>query len=181
MVAKKSVKQKQLAGTLRPKPVYSGLDYVPTEPIGEPPDDMTTAARDYWYATVEASPEGLLTELDRPVLEQLCIARAIADQCAADIEADGVTVILPNGIRSTHPSAKFLRTQQSIIANMSAMLGCTPTTRRRLKRPEGVFNGEPEQNDFIHFAPIEEVHRAFHAGELHTDDIKRLRKDKKLP
>ena len=181
MVAKKSVKQKQLAGTLKSKPVYSGLDYVPTEPIGEPPAEMTQAAKDYWHATVEASPEGLLTELDRPVLEQLCVARAIADQCAADIEADGVTVILPNGIRSTHPSAKFLRTQQSIIANMSAMLGCTPTTRRRLKRPEGVFNGEPVKNGFIHFASQDEVHRAYYAGELHEEDIERLRKDGKLP
>ena len=181
MVAKKSVKQKKLAGTLRSKPTYSGLDYVPSDPIGEPPDDMSDAAKNYWHATVEASPEGLLTELDRPVLEQLCVARAIADQCSADIEADGVTVILPNGIRSTHPSAKFLRTQQSIIANMSALLGCTPTTRRRLKRPEGVFNGTPEKNEFIHFADIEEVYRAYKAGELHPEDIERLRKDGKLP
>ena len=180
MVARKSTKEKKLTGSLRPSVNYQGLDYIPSEPIGEPPDDMTQAAKDYWRSTVEASPEGMIMECDRPVLEQLCTARDIADQCAAAIAAEGPVVTLPNGIQSIHPAAKYLRTQQSIIANMSGMLGCTPTTRRRLKRPEGVFNGEPVKNGFIHFASQDEVNRAYYAGELHEEDIARLRKDGKL-
>jgi len=181
MVARKSTKEKKLTGSYRPSINYQGLDYIPDIPIGEPPDDMTPAAKAYWHATIAAAPEGMIMECDRPVLEQLCTARDIADQCAATIAAEGPVVTLPNGIQSIHPAAKYLRTQQSIIANMSGMLGCTPTTRRRIKRPEGVFNGTPEKNGFIHFADLEEVHRAYHAGELHPEDIERLRKDGKLP
>lgn len=171
MVQRKSTVAKKLAGTLRESNNYSGLDYVPRDPIGDPPSDFTQEQQDYWWETVGASPAELITEADRPALEQLCIARSIADDCARQLEKDGSVVTLPNGIMAVHPAAKLLRTQQSVIGSMASLLGLTPTTRRRIKRPESHSDEQFEENPFAKWTDDAKWLELYRQGKLTKKQI----------
>jgi P27 family predicted phage terminase small subunit len=123
------------------------------------PDGMADAARNWWdyYAPLLAG-LGVLTEVDRMALADLCRLRASLDRMYAELDAAESVMIVRSPSRGaedgatpnlrTLPVVKDIQSQQALIMRLQEQFGLTPSSRTRVdlgeKKPEKKIDAKRE-------------------------------------
>lgn len=89
-----------------------------------------------WQHLQRFAPAGMLTELDRQLVIQYCVAAVIYDQAVQDMDEKGSVVLSPNkGVPMQSP---YLHTMNQAAAQLDRCydkLGFSPQSRSRVKAP----------------------------------------------
>lgn len=130
---RKPTKIRQIEGTRDRRP----LDFQEAEPqprgdVGGPPDYMSKRQRDIWNETLAESPPGLLTGLDRVVLETWVLTCDIQRQAAEKLAATPMILKTSSGSVTQSPYVRILNQQAVKIKALAAELGFSPAARTRI-------------------------------------------------
>ena len=83
------------------------------EPLPEPPQRLSDAARRFWPTVVSAKRRTAWTDSDLVIACGLCRDLALIDECTAELERDGLTLVNEqSGRRYPHPAATILDAAQ---------------------------------------------------------------------
>ena len=121
-------------------------DPLPNNPEPEPakmmrcPSWMPAHGMKLWRKLVPKLIQlNIVTELDRPSLEAMCLAYHLMRQAGEEIACDGLTVKAERGDTvKKHPSFSVFKTNSDIYRKFAEMFGLSPMSRQRLdiKMPE---------------------------------------------
>ena len=92
------------------------------EPLPEPPQRLSAAARAFWETVVSAKRRNAWSDSDLTIACALCRDLALVDQLAAELEADGPTLTNKDGRRYPHPASTILdATQRRVLATTRSL------------------------------------------------------------
>jgi P27 family predicted phage terminase small subunit len=105
--------------------------------LGPPPNWFRPEQRLKWDHILRSAPAGMLTELDRQLVIQYCVAAAIYDECAHQLgERGGPVVLSPKkGVPMQSPYMWSLNQADAQLNRCLAQLGFSPVSRSRVKDP----------------------------------------------
>jgi len=89
---------------------------------------------------------GLMTEVDGPAFEMLCVHYSVAVQAARQLREEGLTVMGTTGERK-HPCAQILREASTAFRMYAEQFGLTPAARARLRVDPG--EDEPSLQEYL--------------------------------
>jgi P27 family predicted phage terminase small subunit len=114
---------------------------VPKDPLTDAPTDFSDAQKAIWDHAMKAAPPGLLTELDRHMLVNYCVAADLHHQARLKIQQFGPIIKAPqSGVPMQSPYMAVLNKQAQIMQKCMSEMGFTPSSRSRVKV-------EPRQSD----------------------------------
>ena len=96
------------------------------------PSYLNRAAKAEWKRVMKEAPEGLLTELDRPVLAMYCQNVARIAELETIVEAEGFTFMSEKGYICQRPEMGMLKNLQTIQKGLCAELGFSPSSRSKV-------------------------------------------------
>lgn len=130
----KPTQLKKLAGNpgRRPlnqaEPDFAGNGKKPRKPIGLP----YYASRLWDQISDPLYKNGLLTVVDVPVLQSLCLAYHWMIEANKDLKKRGILVVDVNGDIRKNPAEMVARQQSSLLVKAAAEFGITPSSRSRI-------------------------------------------------
>jgi len=99
----------------------------------EPPKGMSTEARREWRRLVAVlEPTGLLSKLDRDVLNRYCENLVLRAQLLKTLQSEGLTVAGYRGSVVKHPAWQVFRDINSMLGKDGDRLGLSPAARVRM-------------------------------------------------
>ena len=133
-IAKITDAQKRLQGSSR---------YVKNSPVSKPvaklwnaPKGMGPKARGYFSSIGrELVKAGVLTQMDRPQFEELCMLYQTVCDLRELLKEDGYVIRDSNGKPSRHPASVLYRDTLASFINLSQRFGLTPYDRKRIDLP----------------------------------------------
>jgi P27 family predicted phage terminase small subunit len=91
-----------------------------------------------WDHLQRFAPHGMLTELDRQLVIQYCVAAAIYDKAVQDMAQHGAVVLSPNkGVPMQSPYLHTMNQAATQLDRCYDKLGFSPQSRTRVKAPHG--------------------------------------------
>ena len=110
----------------------------------EPPAWMGKHGREEWVRVVRELPRGMVTVLDRAVLENYCAAYDEWRTCLTMIKKYGRTQI-NNGRRFNSPYVSQCQKARIDLNRFAAELGFTPSARSKVKGDHGESDSEADR------------------------------------
>jgi P27 family predicted phage terminase small subunit len=99
---------------------------------------LRASAREEWRRIVpELDAQGLLATVDFAILQDHCIAFALAMECVRRISIEGLTILTQRG-RHRNPATTILGQQRDRLKFTTAQIGLSPLTRDSLNPRPGV-------------------------------------------
>ena len=119
------------------RPRHQAIAAAPTGAMHCPSEvtDFAGAAR-YWKHFMRTAPAGLLRPVDAPLLARLCVALALADRAAAELQGGALVATTPNGALVQNPAIGIMNRAAEAARRFASELGLPPTGRARLNLPE---------------------------------------------
>ncbi len=97
------------------------------------PSALSQAAREYWPELHEiVSSNGVYTEMDTVALVLLCDTFAEYRKLRDQVEREGATYTLPNGMAKANPAMAMLSDSQKRLKSLLVEFGMTPSARSRV-------------------------------------------------
>ena len=81
---------------------------------------------------------GLLTEVDKPALEMMCLHYQVVLEASRIIEKRGIIALGSQGQPVAHPAVTSLNTSSTAFRRWATEFGLTPSSRTRLQVPPDV-------------------------------------------
>jgi P27 family predicted phage terminase small subunit len=121
-------------GTKRPDRHDNRLEAEPLDQIPPPPSGLTKEGKAVWVDTCQKLIAlKILSDQDRDVIEQYCIAVVTARKAARDIEENGYSLENDKGGRYTNPALAALKQSWATMLSISDRFGFSPYARQKLK------------------------------------------------
>jgi phage terminase small subunit len=98
-------------------------------PLGSPPEDISPRMKAIWEDLRACVPDGLLGEVDRPLVEAYCTATALQEDLAGKLQRNG---------KPAHQRNECARQWGQLVRLMirlGAALGISPEARSRMNAP----------------------------------------------
>lgn len=102
--------------------------------IADAPEYLSDDARIEWVRIIhELNVMGLLTTADMDIVGMVADITARYKKAQAQVDADGFTILTPNGYPVIHPSLTVVNKCIQQLQKLYVELGMTPSARSRLK------------------------------------------------
>lgn len=101
------------------------------------PAELTGDAAAYWREVVpKLVKAGMVNELDKGALSDMCVCWARVQECEREIARDGVTVEGYRGSKVRHPSTITVKAYRESLQKYQMKFGLTALDRPRVPEPE---------------------------------------------
>jgi P27 family predicted phage terminase small subunit len=121
-------------GTKRPDRHGNRLEAEPLDTLPPAPSGLTKEGKAVWVETCQKLIAlKILSDQDRDVIEQYCIAVVTARKAARDIEENGYSLENDKGGRYTNPALAALKQSWATMLSISDRFGFSPYARQKLK------------------------------------------------
>ncbi|MEO5331328.1 MAG: P27 family phage terminase small subunit [Magnetococcus sp. YQC-5] len=124
---------KELRGTVRPSR-KKREEPVPERPLDVIPTAVTSNPRAlaWWEQLRDDSPPGMLTSVDAPIFEGLCLSIAFAEEAAIGVQKHGVMVKGKNDLPVENPYLHTFKKMMDTVIRAASATGLTPVSRARI-------------------------------------------------
>lgn len=113
------------------------------------PAYLNRTAKAEWKRVMKEAPDGLLTELDRPLLAMYCQNVARIGELEKIVEDEGYTFMSEKGYICQRPEMGMLKNLQTIQKGLLAELGFSPSSRSRVTLVPKKADKDPAEEELF--------------------------------
>jgi P27 family predicted phage terminase small subunit len=137
-----------LKGNPNRRPLPKGEPKPPVE-LPKPPSSLTEDEVAIWYEIGEQLVSaGLMTRLDAPTLEMLCVSYARWKFATAQLSKEGLIIRASNGIPMASPYWKIANTAFDHVRRLLLEFGMSPSSRSRVRSENEPTKENEEWSDY---------------------------------
>jgi len=140
----KPTKMKKLQGNPGKRKLNDAEPEPRVVPLLEPPGWMGPYGKDEWVRVVRELPQGMVTVLDRAVLENYCATYDEWRTCLVMIKKYGRTQ-MNNGRRFNSPYVSQAQRARVDLNKFASELGFTPSARSRVRGSDGESDSDADR------------------------------------
>jgi P27 family predicted phage terminase small subunit len=104
----------------------------PRQPLGPPPDFLSSDARAVWYRVSDSMPLGIVANCDLDLVASYCGAVALHELACKELNQTGPVIMGANNVPVTSPWLQLQIREALLILRLGAELGLSPTSRASL-------------------------------------------------